>query len=127
MAGTQATTAQNDKARWGAGSEVTANASTTAFCYPPRGTVKAGVLADLLNGRTLTHLDCWHDHGSSRLAHHIHVLRADGWPIQSIEQEVKTRHGRIAQIAFYSLKPEDIAAAGERGRHFAASLCEASL
>lgn len=118
---------KNDKARWGAGSDVTANASATALCYPSRETVKGGVLADLLSGRTLTHLDCWRDHGSSRLAHHIHVLRADGWPIQSIEREVKTRHGRIAQIAFYSLKPEDIAAAGERGQRFAAPLRGASL
>lgn len=127
MAVESAANDQNDKARWGAGSDVTANASATAFCYPPRETVKGGVLADLLSSRTLTHIDCWRDHGSSRLAHHIHVLRADGWPIQSIEREVKTRHGRIAQIAFYSLKPEDIAAAGERGRRFAAPLRWASL
>jgi len=109
---------QNDKARWGAGSEVTANASATAFCYPPRDTVKGGVLADLLSGRTITHLDCWQDHGSSRLAHHIYVLKAHGWPIQVIEKEVPTRRGRRAQIAFYSLKPETIATAGERGQCF---------
>lgn len=109
---------QNDKARWGAGSEVTANASVIAFCYPPRDTVKGGVLADLLSGRTITHLDCWKDHGSSRLAHHIYVLKADGWPIQVIEKEVPTRRGRRAQIAFYSLRPETIATAGERGQRF---------
>lgn len=118
MTGIQANTVQNDKARWGAGSEVTANASAIAFCYPPRDTVKGGVLADLLSGRTITHLDCWQDHGSSRLAHHIYVLKADGWPIQVIEKEVPTRRGRRAQIAFYSLKPETIATAGERGQCF---------
>lgn len=115
-----ASDSQNDKARWGAGSEVTANASAHAFCYPPRETVKGGVLADLLDGRTLTHLDCWHDHGSSRLAHHIYVLKADGWPIQTTEKEVTTRRGRKAQIAFYALNPETIAEAGERGQRYVA-------
>lgn len=120
MTSIRATTEQNDKARWGAGSDVTANASATAFSYPQRETVKGGVLADLLSGRTITHLDCWRDHGSSRLAHHIYVLKADGWPVHVVEKEVSTRRGRRAQIAFYSLKPETIEAAGERGQRFVA-------
>jgi hypothetical protein len=127
MANEFPTNSRNDKARWGAGSDVTANTSTTALCFPSRETVKGGVLADLLNGLELTHWDCWRDHGSSRLAHHIHVLKADGWPIQKVEKSVSTRHGRVAQIGYYSMKPEDIAAAGERGQRFAAPLRGASL
>lgn len=118
---------KNDKARWGASSDVTANASVTAFSYPQRETVKGGVLADLLSGRTITHFDCWRDHGSSRLAHHIYVLKADGWPIHVVEKDVSTRRGRRAQIAFYSFKSETIEAAGERGQRFAAPLRGASL
>lgn len=113
---------KNDKARWGAGSEATANATATAFCYPPHETVKAAVLADLLSGRTLSHLDCWLDHGSSRLAHHIWVLKADGWPIDSVEKGVQTRKGRSARVAFYALKPAAIREAGAAGARFVAEV-----
>ena len=37
--------------------------------YPRPSSVKGRVLASLLTGAELTHLDCWRRYGSARLAH----------------------------------------------------------
>ncbi|HMW57592.1 MAG TPA: helix-turn-helix domain-containing protein [Rhodocyclaceae bacterium] len=73
------------------------------YDFPTERTVKAAVLADLLEGRSSTHRDCWLEHGSSRLAHHILVLRDGGWPIETNRRLVSTSDGRTADIAHYSL------------------------
>lgn len=71
--------------------------------YPEINTVKAAVLADLLDGREITHKDTWREHGSSRLAHHVFMLRKLGWPIICKKRYVQTADGRCARIGFYSL------------------------
>ncbi len=76
------------------------------------------MLAALLEGRALTHLDVWHEMASSRAAHHVHVLRRGGWPIRTDMRPVSTRDGRREDIAYYTLSPDAIAEAGERGRRY---------
>lgn len=100
--------------------EVSKADTTTAraYCFPDPTTVKGHVLADLLSGRHITHLDCWREHGSSRLAHHCYVLRGMGWPIDTEEIDACTCDGRHVQIGEYSLRPETIEEAGERGQQF---------
>ncbi|MBI5922032.1 MAG: hypothetical protein HY847_10365 [Betaproteobacteria bacterium] len=93
-------------------------APTSEFCFPTIPSVKAAVLADLLSGRKITHLDCWREHGSSRLSHHILRLRKAGFPVITQEIDAKTSDGRVAQIGLYSLPTEAIEAAGERGLMF---------
>lgn len=93
--------------------------TTPAFCYPPPQTVKAAVLADLLRGAKLTHMDVWESHGSSRASHHVLRLRQSGWPVVTEEISAPTSDGRTARIALYSLPAETIEAAGERGQRFA--------
>ncbi len=94
--------------------------------FPARlNTVLAAVLADLIEGQRITHLDCWRKHGSSRLAHHIHVLRRDGWTIATDDRDVSTSDGRHQEIAEYSLPTDTIAAAGERGRQYIDAVREA--
>jgi hypothetical protein len=78
------------------------------------------VLAALLTGAELTHLDCWERFGSSRLAHHAFILRGAGWPIQTVERPVPTSDGRQAIIAFYRLPKATIDQAGEAGAGIAA-------
>lgn len=90
------------------------------LCYPPAGSVKGRVLAALLRGETLTHLDCWRQFGSSRLAHHVWALREDGWPVKTEERHVSTSDGgRQAVIALYSMPEPAIQAAGDAGRRYA--------
>jgi Helix-turn-helix domain len=95
---------------------------TTArtFSYPAPGSVKGRVLADLLAGDKLTHMDVWQRHGSSRAAHHILRLRQADFPITTTDIDAPTNDGRTARIALYSLPPEAIDAAGERGQQFIA-------
>ena len=83
--------------------------------YPRPSSVKGRVLAALLTGAELTHLDCWERFGSSRLAHHAFILRGAGWPIQTVERPVPTSGGRQAVIAFYRLPKATIDQAGEAG------------
>ncbi len=91
----------------------------SVFSFPNPSTVKGRVLGDLLAGRTITGKDCWLEHGSSRLAHHVLELRRDGWPIVTVMREVPTSDGgRIAKIAFYHLPQDAIDQAGERGRRY---------
>lgn len=102
----------------GGNSEQAKTAVAGLYC-PTTGSVKAAVLADLLHGDQITHLDVWCRHGSSRAAHHILRLRQAGWPIITTEIEAPTSDGRTARIALYSLPAETIEAAGERGQRFA--------
>jgi hypothetical protein len=94
-------------------------ASTPAFCYPAPSSVKGRVLADLLSGDNLTHMDVWERHGSSRASHHILMLRKSGWPVITEEIDAPTSDGRIARIALYSMPCDAIVAAGEIGRRYA--------
>jgi hypothetical protein len=97
----------------------TAIQTESELSYPPPSTVKGYVLGDLLAGRTITHKDTWIEHGSSRLAHHIHILRRTGWPVVMVKREVTTTDsGRTAKIGVYSLPRESIDEAGERGQQF---------
>lgn len=98
-----------------------AQTAVAELCYPSPQTVKGRVLGALLNGQSLTHLDCWRRFGSARLSHHSYVLRGSGWPVQMIEETVTTSDaGRPATIGRYFLDHESIAAAGERGQQYAA-------
>lgn len=106
-------------ARGQAGEGGKAEKSETLFCYPPADTVKGKVLADLLTGMCITHLDVWMRHGSSRAAHHVFVLKREcGWPIQVEPLDVPTTDGRTAHIARYWLPPETIRDAGTAGREY---------
>lgn len=87
--------------------------------------VLAAVAADLLDGLSITHKDCWLRHGSNRLSHHIYVLRGDGWLIESPEITVKTVDGRKSSIALYHLHDAFIDRAGQRGMRFVAAVREA--
>ncbi len=94
-----------------------------AVSFPEVSTVKARVLADLLEGRGITHLDTWREHGSSRLAHHVYVLRRLGWTIQTDDITVSTSDAnREATIARYRLPLELIKQAGTQARDFVNSV-----
>ncbi len=95
--------------------------------YPRPSSVKGRVLAALLTGAELTHLDCWERFGSSRLAHHVHMLRdgGAGWPIKAVERPVPTSDGRQATIAFYRLPKVTIDQAGEAGVAYIAAVAAA--
>lgn len=93
---------------------------TVEFSFPDPTAVKGRVLADMLRGARITHLDVWQRHGSSRAAHHVLMLRKAGFPIVTREIEAPTSDGRIARIAEYSLPTETIEAAGERGQRYVA-------
>lgn len=96
-----------------------AQTAVAELCYPRPAAVKGAVLADLLRGDVLSHLDVWQRHGSSRAAHHVLRLRQSGWAVVSEEISAPTSDGRTARIALYSLPAETIAAAGERGQRYA--------
>lgn len=98
------------------------NCTAAQFSFPHLKTVKAAVLADLLGGQRITHKDCWLRHGSSRLSHHVYMLRGEGWPIVTDELTVSTSDGRHATIAEYYLPIEAIRAAGEAGQRFIAEV-----
>lgn len=101
----------------------------SGYDFPTERTVKAAVLADLLDRRSITHRDCWLEHGSSRLAHHVLVLRDAGWPIETHRRLVPTSDGRTADIGTYtldlgrvSLDPETIREYVERVRTVRAAM-----
>lgn len=101
----------------------------SGYDFPTERTVKAAVLADLLERRAITHQDCWLEHGSSRLAHHVMVLRDAGWPIETHRRLVPTSDGRTADIGTYtldlgrvSLDPETIREYVERVRTVRAAM-----
>lgn len=93
--------------------------------FPAPRSVKGRVLAALLAGDELTHLDCWERFGSSRLAHHAYMLRGAGWPLQTVERPVPTSDGRQAFIAIYSLPESVIHAVGEAGAQFLGAVAAA--
>lgn len=89
--------------------------------FPSHNTVKAAVLADLLEGQELTHLDCWIKHASSRLSHHIwDLIHKHGWPIQCRGRSVECRDGRTAGIGVYWLPADGRPAAAEVEQEFIA-------
>lgn len=110
---------QNESPRLQPGAGQSKN-TTPTFSYPSPETVKGRVLADLISGMCLTHLDVWERHGSSRASHHVLRLRQSGWPVVTEEISAPTSDGRIARIALYSLPAETIEAAGEHGQRYAA-------
>lgn len=99
-----------------------AKTAVAELCYPTIGSVKAAVLADLLRGDRISHLDVWQRHGSSRAAHHVLRLRRSGWPVITKEIDAPTSDGRVARIAEYSLSPETIDTAGEIGQRYIANV-----
>lgn len=119
-------TPRNDNARVEAGTVSTAS-NTSNRSYPRASSVKGAVLADLLSGRAITHKDCWMEHGSSRLAHHIMMLRAAGWPIEMREIQVTTSDGRMAEIGEYRLDHPVIAEEAEVAQHYISQLRNARL
>ena len=102
--------------------------ATYQFSYPEASSVKGRVLGALLRGEHLTHLDCWRRFGSSRLAHHVHMLRRHGWPVQMAEIMVRTSDaGRPATIGEYYLNADSIGEAGEEGQRYAAEAAAVEL
>lgn len=68
-------------------------------------TARESILRALQEGDRLTPYDAWLEHGTSRLSAVIHTLRGEGYAICSKRISVKTRKGKIAHIAEYSLLP----------------------
>jgi hypothetical protein len=87
--------ATNENAR-GQPGEGQSKTTTQPFSYPDPCSVKGCVLADLLHGDKLTHMDVWERHGSSRAAHHVLRLRKAGWDVITDEIEAPTSGGRIS-------------------------------
>jgi len=109
----------NEKAALAGGFE-TACETVVEFSYPPAGSVKGRVLGLLLQGERLTHRDCWLRFASSRLAHHIYILRSIGWPVAMLEKSVSTTDaGRSAMVGEYWLPASVIQAAGCTGVEYA--------
>lgn len=100
------------------GGECAKQSDYTQIIFPKPDSVKGRVLGALLRGEQLTHLDCWRRFGSARLSHHIYMLSNEGgWPVQMVEQEVKTSDaGRTASIGIYTLPEEAITSAGDAGQ-----------
>jgi hypothetical protein len=96
--------------------------------FPERhSTIKADVLAQLLEGVRLTGMDAVWQINTTRLASQVHVLRsADGWPIESRGRTIDTSDGRSEEISVYSL-PADVreAAMASGGTDYCASVKEA--
>lgn len=91
------------------------------LCYPDQTTVKGRVLVSLPHGVRLTSNDGLTKFSSSRLAHHIYILRGLGWAVETVDRIVSTRDaGRPATIGVYFLSDDAIAVAGERGQKYAA-------
>lgn len=115
--GKEASTNANARVQPGDGPNKT---TARLFSYPDLCSVKGRVLADLLSGDKLTHIDVWERHGSSRASHHVLMLRKAGWPVITTEIDVPTSDGRIARIALYSLLHKTIVVAGESGKDYVA-------
>jgi len=95
---------------------------------PPKpSTVIAEVLARLLTGQTLTHLDAWILSHTSRLAAHIHKLKELGWSIATIIEPVACGDGRTAHIARYQLIEPPEVVGDEKVRAFVESVTQARL
>lgn len=78
-------------------------------------TVRAGVLAYLLESNTMTGMESVFKQSTTRLAAVIHALKYYGWPIESKEIATGTNDGRIAYISAYWLPQAVIAEAFKVG------------
>jgi hypothetical protein len=87
--------------------------------FPRHNTVKAAVLADLLEGQELTHFDCWIKHASGRLSHHVwDLIHQHGWPIECRGHTVECSDGRTTAIGMYWLPAEGHVASADIERAF---------
>lgn len=81
-----------------------------------RNTVRAEILARLLNGERLTGLDAVTGCSTTRLAPVIHALRTMyGWSIDSHEHDVGCRDGRVSEVAAYFMSHQNILSAFNAG------------
>lgn len=81
-----------------------------------RNTVRAEILARLLNGERLTGLDAVAGSSTTRLAAAIHALRTKyGWPIEGQDHDVGCRDGRVSEVAAYFMSHQNILAAFNAG------------
>lgn len=79
-------------------------------------TVRAGVLAAMLDGECITGMDAVFAQHTTRAAGHIHALKTEhGWLIQRRRKAVGTSDGRVAWIAEYWLSAETRVAAFAAG------------
>ena len=122
---------RNDNARGQAGEVGKTDKFQAALCFdappgvncrlPDPQHLPGRVLARLLQGRRVTHLDAWRERGHSRLADSVWKLRKAGWSVQIHEETVRTSdNGRPAEIGIYYLTDETIVRAGEAGQLYAA-------
>ncbi len=102
--------------------------SSTTFFYPDPQTVHGRVLGAFLRGErhsTLTARPRFH---TTTLTQAVQKLRRAGWQVRTESMAVETGDtGRVATIGIYSLTHDVIAAAGERGKHFADECAEVEL
>ncbi|MFM0170612.1 helix-turn-helix domain-containing protein [Paraburkholderia sediminicola] len=67
-------------------------------------TVMAGVLAELLEGRTITGMEAVFNQSTTRAAAVIHYLESQyGWSIERTDVAAGTRDGRVAWVTAYWL------------------------
>ncbi|MDD2742148.1 MAG: helix-turn-helix domain-containing protein [Rhodocyclaceae bacterium] len=92
-------------------------ADFTIGTFPERiDTVRAAVLAALLESRVLTGLDAVVKESTTRLSAVIFALEKEyGWHIERKEIAAGTRDGRVAEIAKYWMLQSSIAAAFDAG------------
>ena len=89
------------------------NPDFTIGTFPERiNTVRAAVLAALLESRVLTGLDAVVKESTTRLSAVVFALEKEyGWHIERKEVAAGTRDGRVAEIAQYWMLQSDIYAA----------------
>lgn len=90
-------------------------------------TVRAEVLAQLMDGRIITSMSAVFNSSTTRLAAVVHALRKSyKWAIESVEQVVSTNDGRMAEVSAYRL-PSQIAmkAMAQGGAEYCASVTAA--
>ena len=92
--------------------------------YPRSNSLEAQALARFLHGHHISHQDFQKLTCSYRLSHFVYALRKKGWMVDSQDQHGKTNDptGRVADYVRYSLSPETIRKAGEKGQTFAAKV-----
>lgn len=77
--------------------------------WPKPTTVAGRVLAELLRGEWLDHMDVIDGCSSWRLAAYIDKLKKMGWPVMVFEKSAPSDNCPSRCIAIYSLSPEVIA------------------
>ena len=110
-------------------SEVDAVTPRVGLFPTQRNTVRAEVLARLINGEVLTGMNAVFSSSTTRLAAVVHALRTSyRWPIESVEKVVSTNDGRTAEISAYLLpSPIAMAAMTRGGAEYCASVKESRL